>query len=179
MATSSSLSHLLHANPVAASQSQPPSQSQHQHQHQHQQQVQQHGEQLRHPQPHPQHQQPPPSSSQLSITANAPSTIAPINAPAYNYPAPPSSVSPAPSGTSNSLATPATSPTATSAPASVNGSAVSRGHAANTSLYQCADCLKRYSRPEHLQRHIATHTLGKRFVCDVSTRGTTRDNFAC
>ncbi|KAL8343286.1 hypothetical protein RB598_004569 [Gaeumannomyces tritici] len=31
----------------------------------------------------------------------------------------------------------------------------------------CADCLRRYARPEHLQRHIATHTLGKRFACDV------------
>ncbi|KAK4186449.1 C6 transcription factor RegA [Podospora australis] len=35
------------------------------------------------------------------------------------------------------------------------------------SLYQCAHCLRRYSRPEHLQRHIATHTLGKRFTCDA------------
>ncbi|KAL1844644.1 hypothetical protein VTK73DRAFT_2104 [Phialemonium thermophilum] len=41
------------------------------------------------------------------------------------------------------------------------------GHSTTQSLYQCADCLRRYSRPEHLQRHIATHTLGKRFVCDV------------
>ncbi|KAK3341724.1 hypothetical protein B0T25DRAFT_594172 [Lasiosphaeria hispida] len=39
-----------------------------------------------------------------------------------------------------------------------------RGHASTQSLYQCADCLRRYSRPEHLQRHIATHTLGKRFT---------------
>ncbi|KAL8308678.1 hypothetical protein RB597_000211 [Gaeumannomyces tritici] len=37
-------------------------------------------------------------------------------------------------------------------------------HAQQTS---CADCLRRYARPEHLQRHIATHTLGKRFACDV------------
>ncbi|TLD10122.1 hypothetical protein PgNI_06364 [Pyricularia grisea] len=40
-------------------------------------------------------------------------------------------------------------------------------HATSQSLYQCAYCLRRYSRPEHLQRHIATHTLGKRFVCDI------------
>ncbi|KAI1639473.1 hypothetical protein F4809DRAFT_648556 [Biscogniauxia mediterranea] len=35
------------------------------------------------------------------------------------------------------------------------------------SLYQCADCKRRYSRPEHLARHIQTHTLGKRFFCQV------------
>ncbi|KAI1178763.1 hypothetical protein F4777DRAFT_536679 [Nemania sp. FL0916] len=42
-----------------------------------------------------------------------------------------------------------------------------RSHLMTTSLYQCADCKKRYSRPEHLARHIQTHTLGKRFCCDV------------
>src|SRR4051812_45185936 len=30
-------------------------------------------------------------------------------------------------------------------------------HQKPQSLYQCAHCLRRYSRPEHLQRHIATH----------------------
>ncbi|KAK4672909.1 hypothetical protein QC763_107150 [Podospora pseudopauciseta] len=43
-----------------------------------------------------------------------------------------------------------------------------------TSLYQCAHCLRRYSRPEHLQRHIATHTLGKRFVCDICSKAFAR-----
>ena len=43
----------------------------------------------------------------------------------------------------------------------------SRGHANTSSLYQCADCKRRYSRPEHLARHIQTHTLGKRFFCQV------------
>ncbi|KAL8343897.1 hypothetical protein RB601_004428 [Gaeumannomyces tritici] len=43
----------------------------------------------------------------------------------------------------------------------------SNSHDLTASLYQCADCLRRYARPEHLQRHIATHTLGKRFACDV------------
>lgn len=92
----------------------------------------------------------------------------------YTYPAPPSTVSPAASGASQPTpaATPVTSPSAPSVGgASINGHTTSsttpRGHAVNTSLYQCADCLKRYSRPEHLQRHIATHTLGKRFNCDV------------
>ncbi|KAH8676281.1 hypothetical protein BX600DRAFT_394947 [Xylariales sp. PMI_506] len=42
-----------------------------------------------------------------------------------------------------------------------------RGHSLTQALYQCADCQRRYSRPEHLARHIQTHTLGKRFFCQV------------
>ncbi|KAJ8114691.1 hypothetical protein ONZ43_g4841 [Nemania bipapillata] len=42
-----------------------------------------------------------------------------------------------------------------------------QSHLMTSSLYQCADCKKRYSRPEHLARHIQTHTLGKRFCCQV------------
>ncbi|KAK4168553.1 zinc finger protein klf1 [Cladorrhinum sp. PSN259] len=42
------------------------------------------------------------------------------------------------------------------------------------SLYQCGHCLKRYSRPEHLQRHIATHTLGKRFICELCSKAFSR-----
>ncbi|KAI0021456.1 hypothetical protein F4780DRAFT_737475 [Xylariomycetidae sp. FL0641] len=42
-----------------------------------------------------------------------------------------------------------------------------RSHSMTQSLYQCADCKRRYSRPEHLARHIQTHTLGKRFSCQV------------
>ncbi|CAM1505632.1 Fc.00g112690.m01.CDS01 [Cosmosporella sp. VM-42] len=41
-----------------------------------------------------------------------------------------------------------------------------RGHT-GTSLYACGDCGRRYSRPEHLQRHVQTHTLGRRFSCSV------------
>ncbi|KAI0600176.1 hypothetical protein F4775DRAFT_546523 [Biscogniauxia sp. FL1348] len=43
----------------------------------------------------------------------------------------------------------------------------SQSHSMTQSLYQCADCKRRYSRPEHLARHIQTHTLGKRFFCQV------------
>ncbi|ROV99929.1 hypothetical protein VMCG_06185 [Cytospora schulzeri] len=117
----------------------------------------------------PAHPYPPRSGSNTS--AAPPLLSTPAN---YTYPAPPSTVSPAASGASHPtpVATPATSPSAPSiGGASIHGNTTStttpRGHAANTSLYQCADCLKRYSRPEHLQRHIATHTLGKRFICDV------------
>lgn len=49
-----------------------------------------------------------------------------------------------------------------------------RTHNGNTSLYQCADCQRRYSRPEHLARHIQTHTLGKRFFCDICTKAFAR-----
>ncbi|KAI1333412.1 hypothetical protein F5Y16DRAFT_407248 [Xylariaceae sp. FL0255] len=42
-----------------------------------------------------------------------------------------------------------------------------QSHLNTTSLYQCADCKRRYSRPEHLARHIQTRTLGKRFSCQV------------
>ncbi|KAI1368727.1 hypothetical protein F5Y08DRAFT_227730 [Xylaria arbuscula] len=42
-----------------------------------------------------------------------------------------------------------------------------QSHLMTSSLYQCADCKRRYSRPEHLARHIQTHTLGKRFLCQV------------
>lgn len=163
----SSLRNILHADPAA--QNQP----QHQHPHQHQ------GQSGAHPQPgqsqtqdlqHQIHLQngPPSSVSQSFSDTNSPPGLAPISAPGYSYPPPPSTVSPAASGTDGTLVTPATSPTATSAPASANGSALPKGHATNSSLYQCAHCLKKYSRPEHLQRHIASHTLGKRFVCDVS-----------
>lgn len=130
MASSSSISHLLHADPA--------------------------------------HQYP----SQPVSNANAASLVTtPGN---YTYPAPPSTASPAASGASQPtpVATPVTSPGARSTGGvSTHGrtdtTTAPRGHAANASLYQCADCLKRYSRPEHLQRHIATHTLGKRFICDV------------
>lgn len=152
---SPSLSRILHADPAAPHP--PPSTS------------------FPHPQQSPQQQQQQHQQQLLTL----PPVLASVNTPGYQYPPAPSTASPAASGTPNSLSTPVGSPTATSAPASIHGSsanggsvngsstAVSRGHALNTSLYQCADCLKRYSRPEHLQRHIATHTLGKRFVCEV------------
>ncbi|KAK4105849.1 hypothetical protein N658DRAFT_441475 [Parathielavia hyrcaniae] len=47
-------------------------------------------------------------------------------------------------------------------------------HDKNQLLYQCADCLRRYSRPEHLQRHITAHTLGKRFTCDICAKAFAR-----
>ncbi|KAK0731674.1 hypothetical protein B0H67DRAFT_82858 [Lasiosphaeris hirsuta] len=111
-----------------------------------------------HPQPQghlPPHQPPlPPPASSFSLSAPIHSAsglaLAPLTAPP-SVPAPPTS--------SASLAPPQQPP---------------RGHASTQSLYQCADCLRRYSRPEHLQRHIATHTLGKRFTCDICSKAFSR-----
>ncbi|KAF3762361.1 hypothetical protein M406DRAFT_294043 [Cryphonectria parasitica EP155] len=170
---SPSFSHLLHPEPAVPSQ--PPPRS-----HPHSQFQPQ-------PSAHAQtaHQPPPSSSSPRSLPQPARSLLPPqrpsndgnpspsldfisVATSAYNYPAaPPSTVSPAASGSAHSVASPVTSPTAHTSSASAAGPGLSRNHAPNSSLYQCADCLKRYSRPEHLQRHVATHTLGKRFVCDV------------
>ncbi|KAK4181650.1 putative transcription factor [Triangularia setosa] len=86
-------------------------------------------------------------------------------------------------GPSTSTA-PASAPAASPSPASLSHPS-SSANAITTSqpqqqpqlpasLYQCAHCLRRYSRPEHLQRHIATHTLGKRFVCDICSKAFAR-----
>lgn len=53
-----------------------------------------------------------------------------------------------------------------SAPISAPTTPSSRGHT-GASLYACGDCGRRYSRPEHLQRHVQTHTLGRRFSCSI------------
>lgn len=47
-------------------------------------------------------------------------------------------------------------------------------HREAISLYQCAHCQRRYSRPEHLARHVQTHTLGKRFFCPECNKGFAR-----
>jgi hypothetical protein len=62
-------------------------------------------------------------------------------------------------------ATPVTPASAApSAPASHTG----------TNLYACRDCGRSYSRPEHLVRHVQTHTLGRRFVCDICQKSFAR-----
>lgn len=55
---------------------------------------------------------------------------------------------------------------AESAPTSAPTTPSNRGHT-GASLYACGDCGRRYSRPEHLQRHVQTHTLGRRFSCSI------------
>ena len=41
-------------------------------------------------------------------------------------------------------------------------------------LYACRDCGRSYSRPEHLVRHVQTHTLGRRFSCEVCQKSFAR-----
>lgn len=79
-------------------------------------------------------------------------------------PAPPAS-GPASMESSRSSTTPTTS-THHGSPTAATP-AQQRSHSNSASLYQCADCQRRYTRPEHLARHIQTHTLGKRFFCPV------------
>lgn len=59
------------------------------------------------------------------------------------------------------------SPAATTSNAPANNH---RGH----NLYACRDCGRSYSRPEHLVRHVQTHTLGRRFVCDICQKSFAR-----
>ncbi|KJZ79034.1 hypothetical protein HIM_01807 [Hirsutella minnesotensis 3608] len=48
-----------------------------------------------------------------------------------------------------------------------------KGHNGNN-LYACRDCGRSYSRPEHLVRHVQTHTLGRRFTCEICQRAFAR-----
>ncbi|KAH7170586.1 hypothetical protein EDB81DRAFT_837350 [Dactylonectria macrodidyma] len=78
---------------------------------------------------------------------------------------PPTSA-PAVVGAPPTAATPSASLPPTNLPDSPSASTPGRGHT-GPSLYACGDCGRRYSRPEHLQRHVQTHTLGRRFACQV------------
>ncbi|KAL6833811.1 hypothetical protein J3E69DRAFT_149781 [Trichoderma sp. SZMC 28015] len=47
-----------------------------------------------------------------------------------------------------------------------SGSGSNQSHQ-NSNPYACRDCGRTYSRPEHLVRHVQTHTLGRRFACEI------------
>ncbi|KAK3940047.1 hypothetical protein QBC46DRAFT_354455 [Diplogelasinospora grovesii] len=115
------------------------------------------------------HPQDPPPAPASSSTANRPTLSTPINS-TSNLSLAPLIVSPSLSGHG--------APPAQSVPHSLQGPPAApqrpRSHSSTQSLYQCADCLRRYSRPEHLQRHIATHTLGKRFTCEICSKAFSR-----
>lgn len=64
------------------------------------------------------------------------------------------------------IAGPPAGPPPPNLPDSPTASTPNRGHT-GPSLYACGDCGRRYSRPEHLQRHVQTHTLGRRFACQI------------
>lgn len=114
-----------------------------------------------HQQPHPnqqhQHQQQPQPSFLPQPREVNPMGAAPTN---KNFSHPSQTASP-PTPTSSNQFT--TSP----------GSASRQNHDASN-LYACRDCGRSYSRPEHLVRHVQTHTLGRRFVCDICQKSFAR-----
>ncbi|TDZ54853.1 Early growth response protein 1 [Colletotrichum trifolii] len=89
-----------------------------------------------------------------------------VSAPSYSQNEPSHSVSPS---SPVPPPQPHQPPYPTSAPAT-------QSHSATASLYQCAHCQRRYSRPEHLARHIQTHTLGKRFACQICGKAFARQD---
>ncbi|OHE99529.1 hypothetical protein CORC01_05107 [Colletotrichum orchidophilum] len=105
------------------------------------------------------------SAPNTNLLASGPSPAATIvvSAPSYNNPNGPSQPD------SPSPVTQAQSPHPISTPST-------QSHAAAASLYQCAHCQRRYSRPEHLARHIQTHTLGKRFACQICGKAFARQD---
>ncbi|KAF5008273.1 hypothetical protein FDECE_5437 [Fusarium decemcellulare] len=109
---------------------------------------------------------PRPNSDPTSAPASAP-----VLFPSQSYPAqPPSASASAVLGAPQSF-NPTTGPVSASTPTATvatrsSSAQPSKAHA-GPSLYACGDCGRRYSRPEHLQRHVQTHTLGRRFACDV------------
>jgi uncharacterized Zn-finger protein len=54
-----------------------------------------------------------------------------------------------------------------------SGSASHQSHQ-NSNPYACRDCGRTYSRPEHLVRHVQTHTLGRRFACEICKKSFAR-----
>ncbi|KAK2045056.1 hypothetical protein LZ31DRAFT_266552 [Colletotrichum somersetense] len=88
-----------------------------------------------------------------------------VSAPSHSSNGPSQSVSPSP-----------VAPSQSSQPHCPAPAPATQSHAATASLYQCAHCQKRYSRPEHLARHIQTHTLGKRFACQICGKAFARQD---
>lgn len=84
---------------------------------------------------------------------------------AQNYiamPAGPPSTTP-PGVTTAAAAAAGVTPGVTAEP---SGSGSRQSHQ-NNNPYACRDCGRTYSRPEHLVRHVQTHTLGRRFACEI------------
>lgn len=134
---------------------------------------------------------PPPSSVPMSIGPGATGSPAPAlgatSAPATSTPAHSHSRSPSQSQShSQSLqghgqgqgqlepgAASAASPSSPGLASTTNTPASQSNHRGNN-LYACRDCGRSYSRPEHLVRHVQTHTLGRRFVCEICQKSFAR-----
>lgn len=110
---------------------------------------------------------PNPDPTSAPNTASAPVLFAS----SQSYPPPPApavSLGGARPFNPSAIGQPSSAPTTTppNPTSAAPGSAANRAHT-GPSLYACGDCGRRYSRPEHLQRHVQTHTLGRRFACGV------------
>ncbi|QLI65328.1 Transcription factor 1 [Metarhizium brunneum] len=79
----------------------------------------------------------------------------------------------APSSASASAATTTTTTSALPVEGSTSVTSSRQNHEGNN-LYACRDCGRSYSRPEHLVRHVQTHTLGRRFTCEVCQKSFAR-----
>ncbi|PNY28033.1 Early growth response protein 3 [Tolypocladium capitatum] len=110
-----------------------------------------------------------------AISAAAP-VAAPVAAPIA---APIAGPGPGSAVASSSVPSQAVPPAASSSSAPPPGLAqqastpAGKSHGGNN-LYACRDCGRSYSRPEHLVRHVQTHTLGRRFVCDICQKSFAR-----
>ncbi|PTB65291.1 hypothetical protein BBK36DRAFT_1122226 [Trichoderma citrinoviride] len=80
---------------------------------------------------------------------------------------------PSPTSPPGAITTTATAGTTARASAEP-GSASSRKSHQTSNPYACRDCGRTYSRPEHLVRHVQTHTLGRRFACDICKKSFAR-----
>lgn len=90
-----------------------------------------------------------------------------------------SRLSPAAPGSVTGTTTAATSPASpagvpATGSATANSTPASQSNHRGNNLYACRDCGRSYSRPEHLVRHVQTHTLGRRFVCDICQKSFAR-----
>ncbi|KAM4054807.1 fungal specific transcription factor [Hirsutella rhossiliensis] len=93
-----------------------------------------------------------------------PAAAQPTSVPATSFPAEsvpvPAPTFAAPASSAQAPALPPAQQQKQSSPSSA-----AKGHGNN--FYACRDCGRSYSRPEHLVRHVQTHTLGRRFICDI------------
>ncbi|PHH83924.1 hypothetical protein CDD83_2789 [Cordyceps sp. RAO-2017] len=70
-------------------------------------------------------------------------------------------------------APPSSAPLPSEAQPGQPASTSAKSHVGNN-LYACRDCGRSYSRPEHLVRHVQTHTLGRRFTCEICQKSFAR-----
>lgn len=82
---------------------------------------------------------------------------------------PPIPSPPTPSTAGQTQTSPASIPSASSEPEPPQSQSKKKDWSSGN-LYACRDCGRSYSRPEHLVRHVQTHTLGRRFACEICSK---------